>query len=576
MNNSQPNQIVYTNNARCRDCYRCIRVCPVKAIQIKNGQAFVDPQRCIVCGTCIRECPQGAKTYRHDIEQAATLAAQRTVAVSIAPSYAAVFPDWQRKRLASALRKLGFDYIAETAIGAYLSAKKTVEYTSAKCDMPHICTACPAVVNYVEKYNDNYINLLVPAVSPMVAHAKFLKEKYGKNTAVVFIGPCVAKKAEAQRDEYSSLIDCVLTFEELFIWFEQAGINLKTCEESDFDDYPPAEARYYSIEGGWLKTAGCGSDRFDSMYLCVSGFESVEESLKTVAELEKPCIVEPLFCPHGCINGPGIHTQGNLFTRRTAIIEHAGENKPERINKTPETQADLTTSFIKRSSDILKNVSQDKVREVLEKTGKLNEADQLNCGACGYPTCRQQAIAVVQGMAEIDMCIPFMRRLAEQRSDRIIETSPNGMVIVDEDLRILTMNPAFRKMFLCSENIFGKNISRLMDPEHFIKVISGKEETVTAVVYHQRYGLICHQVFYMLKDERQIVGIFLDITKSHTDHKRLEELKAKTILQARELYEHQIGMASEFARFLGEYTAKGEKLIDNLMQLNDNPQEGVD
>ncbi len=576
MTTNSPTQIVYTNAARCRDCYRCVRVCPVKAIRLKDGQAFVDEKRCISCGTCIRECPQGAKTYRHDLETAKSLVEDYTVAVSIAPSYAAIFPDWQRKRLASALRKLGFTYISETAVGAYLTAKKTIEYASSKDDMSHICTACPAVVNYVEKYNDAYLNLLVPVVSPMMAHATFYKEKYGDDIKVVFIGPCVAKKAEAQREELASLVDCVLTFEELFMWLEQAGINLKTCEESDFDDYPPYDARFYPIEGGWLKTANCGSDRFDTTFLCVSGFEAVEESLKTVAERDKPCIVEPLLCPHGCINGPGIHSQGNLFIRRTAIIEHATERDVQRITELPETKSDLHTEFTNYSDDVLKNVSQAQVREVLEKTGKLNEEDQLNCGACGYGTCRQQAIAVVQGMAEIDMCIPFMRRLAEQRSDRILETSPNGMVIVDEELRILTMNPAFRKMFLCSENIYGKNISRLMDPEHFIKVISGKEETVNVVVHHQRYGLICHQVFYMLQEERQIVGIFLDITRSHTDHKRLEELKAKTILQARELYEHQIGMASEFARFLGEYTAKGEKLIDNLMQLNDNPQEGVD
>lgn len=569
-------QIVYTNEARCRDCYRCVRVCPVKAIRVADGQACVDEQLCVSCGTCVRECPQGAKSFRHDIEVARSLVEAGNVAVSIAPSYAAVFSGWERKRLASALRRLGFTYIAETAIGAYYSAHKTAQHAIEHNNASHVCTACPAVVTYVEKYKDEFVDLLVPVVSPMIAHARYLKQKHGDGMNIVFIGPCIAKKAEAQRGEYAGLIDCVLTFEELFLWLDEEKITLSNCEESSFDEYPPQEARYYPIEGGWLKTARQGTDRFDSTYLCVSGFESVAESLESARSSDTPCVVEPLFCPHGCINGPGIHTRGNLFTRRQSIIEFAREQVSLPEHTVEEIAFSLAAEFHRYGERVLRTANEAAVREVLEKTGKLNEVDQLNCGACGYTSCRQQAIAVVRGMAEIEMCIPYMRRLAEQRSDRILETSPNGVVVVDEDLRILTMNPAFRKMFLCSENIYGKNISRLMDPGYFIKILSGKEQKIEAVVNHQRYGLICHQVFYALPEEKQIVGMFFDITRGQMDHKHLEQLKAKTILQARELYEHQINMAREFAKFLGEYTARGEKLIDNLMELNDNPEKGVD
>jgi uncharacterized Fe-S cluster-containing protein len=232
----------------------------------------------------------------------------------------------------------------------------------------------------------------------------------------------------------------------------------------------------------------------------------------------------------------------------------------------------LRTAFDRSAARPSSDVSEDEVRKVLAMTGKLSAEDHLDCGACGYPSCRAKAIAVAQGMAELEMCIPYMKRLAEQRTDRIIETSPNGIVILDEHLRILSMNPAFRKYFLCSDSSYGQPISYLMDPDPFEKLATGSEKSIETVVHHERYKLVCHEILYSLEDEKQYVGIFVNITHNRANKKKLDHIRAQTVMQAQELLEHQIRMAQTIAKYLGESTAQGEQLVDKLMELADEDE----
>ncbi|HNY13787.1 MAG TPA: [Fe-Fe] hydrogenase large subunit C-terminal domain-containing protein, partial [Candidatus Wallbacteria bacterium] len=249
-------KIIYTSKARCRDCYRCLRQCPVKAIRMSNGQAVVDDERCISCGTCVLECPQKAKAVRNDTGRAASLIASgATVALSVAPSFAAVFPGWMQKRLVSAVRKLGFRYVAETSIGAEITAKLTADELKSRSGRPLICSACPAVVSYIEKYKHDMVKNIATVVSPMIAHAKLIKNKLGSDAKVVFAGPCIAKKSEAQRPEYEGIVDVVLTFAELSEWLAQENVNLSECEESGFDDTPRSAARFFPLAGGLARTA---------------------------------------------------------------------------------------------------------------------------------------------------------------------------------------------------------------------------------------------------------------------------------------------------------------------------------
>lgn len=567
-------QVVFTNKARCRDCYRCVRVCPVKAIQMRDGQAYVIDRRCIGCGTCVRECPQGAKSYRNDTERAERLFVPGVqVAASVAPSFAAAFPEFQRQRLPSALRQLGFSYVGETAIGAYHVAAETAAAVAAAPQRRHICTSCPAVVRYVERYRPELVSALAPIVSPMLAHARHIRQRLLGEVRVVFFGPCIAKKAEAERPEHAGLVDCVLTFVELKEWFARKGIDLSACEESEFDEAPEGDARFFPLEGGSVRTSGWTTDVLSGEVIAASGFDEVRVALDGLFEPGTPRVVEPMFCRQGCTNGPAMLGERTLLARRSDVLGYAADHP----GKPPEPCAcgSLGTTFHTPADAVETPVTEQQIRHVLEMTGKSREENQLNCGACGYANCRDKAIAVIRGMAEPEMCIPQMKRLAEQRVDRIIETSPNGIVIVDEHLRILHMNPAFRRFFLCSDALYGQPISSLMDPEPFVRLASGQEQIVEKIVEHTRYHLTCHEIVYPLREEGQYVGIFVNITNSRANQEKLDQLRAQTVLQARELLDHQIRMAENLARFLGESTAKGEDLVEKLMLLTEEQTDAA-
>ncbi len=556
-------QVIFTNEARCRDCYRCVRVCLIKAIKVENNQARVDVLRCISCGTCVRECPQGAKTYRRDITKAdEILKSGAFVAASIAPAFAGVFEEWEYQRIPAALRRLGFKYVAETAVGAYLVARDTVDIIKDE-KKPHICTACPAVVNYIEKYEPDKVVNLVPLVSPMMAHVRHIKTKFGMDAKVIFIGPCAAKKAEAERRELKGLVDCVLTFEELEEWLEVKGMGLGSCEESSFDEEPFGKARLFPVEGGSIATSLMETSVLDERLIFISGFDEIRECFKSLKTAKGTAVVEPLLCPHGCVNGPGTKKDGNPFERRSKIIRYARSKKPAQ-GDAPKN-IDLSTHFKIQEQAEGALLSEEKIRSVLDKTGKARVEYQLNCGACGYPSCRDQAMAVVSGMAETEMCIPYMRRLAEQRSDRIMETSPNAIVILDQHLNIININPAFALMFKSGLSAVGKHVSQFMDPDPFEKVASGQIDVFDDATDHPQYGVVLREVVYALRAEHQYVGMFINITSSNLNAERLRQVKDETVRQARELYAHQIEMAKTFANFLGEYTAKGEQLVEKLI-----------
>lgn len=558
------NQVIFTNEARCRDCYRCVRVCPVKAIRVKGEQAFVDADRCITCGTCVRECPQGAKTYRRDIAVAEEILAWGgVVAASLAPSFAGTFEPWEYLRLPAALRRLGFTHVSETAIGAYLVARETAPIVQ-NAGRSHICTACPAVVSYVEKYDPDKVSDLLPLVSPMMAHARHIKLKLGVAAKVIFIGPCAAKKMEADRRELRGLVDCVLTFEELGEWFEARGIDLRRCEESAFDEAPFGKARLFPVEGGALATSALPTDILDERLVFVSGFSEVKESLKATEIPGSNAVIEPLMCPHGCVNGPGMKREGNPFERRAKVIRYAKSQTP--VSGAEPARMDLSTHFHAPDQKNGPLVTEEKIRDVLAKTGKIDPAQQLNCGACGYASCRDQAEAVVRGMAEPEMCMPYMRRLAEQRSDRIMETSPNGIVVLDQQFRIININPAFARIFKTDRACIGKQISHFVDPDPFERVASGEVTVFDGVVQHKAQNLVTREVVYALKEERQFVGIFSNITLTRLNAEKIEKIKDETIEQARELYAHQIEMAKTMANLLGEHTARGEQILQKLVE----------
>ncbi|MPM02057.1 Electron transport complex subunit RsxB [bioreactor metagenome] len=556
--------VVYTSKALCRDCYRCVRVCPVNAIRMKDGQANVVAERCISCGTCITVCPQNAKTYRTEYGKVLQMLEDKErLAISLAPSFVSYYSEWERSRIPSALRMLGFSIAAETASAAWHTAMATAEHVRLNSDKPVICTACPAAVNYIRSTMLDLIPYLAPVASPMLMHARQIKAA-NPGIRFVFAGPCTAKKDEERWKTAGQNIDAVITFEELDELFRLRNISLQSCEESTFDSTVNGLARLFPVEGGLLKTGEIVESQFDQEILSLSGAEEIAEVLEDLRKHPKPCVIEPLFCRNGCTNGPVMHRGSNSFETRRLVLEYAQQHPGS--DATDEIIAKDTNAYFPPFSESKRPVfSEEKIREVLGKTGKLIPSDELNCTACGYKTCRDRAIAVLEDMAEPEMCMPYMRRLAEQKADTIIERDPNGFVLLNSNLEIIRMNQAFKAMFTCSDSLAGRKISYLIDPRQFELLISGKDDTSREFNHYPNYNLMCHTIAYKLPEEDQIVGLFIDVTESKSSKDKLIELRSETVQHAQELIDHQIAMAQELARFLGENTARGEVLMKNLI-----------
>lgn len=581
------NQVVFTLSAKCRDCYRCLKVCPVKAIKMVDNQAYVVEERCIACGTCIRECPQGAKTYRSDLLKVKKYKQdEEPIAISLAPSYAALYDTTEKKLLFQALHNLGFSYIGETAVGAYPVALATRQFVEQAPPSPLICTACPAVINYIEKYEPELVERLVPVSSPMVTHARMLKDRYQSAVKTVFVGPCVAKKTEGDRPKNQTAVDAVLTFAELNEWLSQIRSEQEEEpgegkeEELKFHEYPSGNSRLFPLPGGLLKTAAMTADSLDLSVLTIHGIEALKEVIKGIKDqVLGPCLIEPLFCLEGCINGPGIKSPYNLYERKRRLIHYHNlavkEATPHNEQSPTPVIAPLADTrftamtYVKPQKSLTNLViSEELIAVTLSRTGKSNPENQLNCGSCGYPSCREKAIAVLSGMAEEQMCLPYMRRLAEQRTDKIIETSPGGIVIVNEQLKIIKMNPAFMTLFHCDEGQLNTHIAEIIDPDPFEQIKSGQKALIELSSHHHTPNeLICHEIYYQIEAEQQYVGIFFNITDYQRELKQYENLKKETIIQARELLNHQIEMAQKIAQFLGMNTARSEDLVRKLMKL---------
>jgi len=577
-------QVIFVNKATCRDCYRCVRVCPVKAIKMHDGQASIVAERCLSCGTCVRECPQHAKKYRQDLGNVKRLLASGDrIACSLAPAFAGFFADRLRRRIPSVLRLLGFSHVSETAIGAFYAAQATVKFWEKQGkEQPLIISACPACVEYILHYMPQHTSNIVPVVSPMVAHAKYIRKRFGNDMKVVFIGPCIAKKVEAENAEGTGFVDAALTFEEFSQWLAEENIDIASCEESGFDATPRGAARYFPLEGGCIKTAGWSGDRLDENIIAVSDIVNVQHALESCRPGQ---IIEPLFCPQGCICGPGSVHQDTPAGLRHNVIEFSKtgfpKNNEQLLNDEQIKQESQLTAADEAFLETLtkhykplvpfkrKEVTETQLREVYEKAGKTAPEDFLNCSSCGYHSCRELAIAVVEGLASPEMCVPFYRKTAEQRIDRVIETSPNGIVTLDEHLNIISMNPAFRQFFRCSNAVCGRPISYLMDPEPWERLLAEPDKKVEIIANHEAYNLICSEVLWSLPAEKQFVGIFMNITTLQKSETQLDQLRQQTVKQARELLEQQVQMAETIAICLGENTARAESLLEILM---DNAQ----
>ncbi|HAP32640.1 MAG TPA: histidine kinase [Firmicutes bacterium] len=578
---------LWTNATRCRDCNRCVRSCPVKAVRKEGGQARIGPENCILCGICVRECPQGAKSYRSQVSRVEHLIRTAPlVAASVAPSYMAAFTPAEQRGLPGVLRGLGFGLVAETAVGAEMVARASRGLINQNPTGRFICTACPAVVRYIQRYKPEAVGALFPLASPMTAHARYLKTKYGPQTAVVFIGPCLAKKDEALREECQPSVDAVLTFDELIGWVKSRGLSFVQAEESSFDDFRPTSGRLFPVSGGFAKTAGFSTDRLDWFILTATGPNSVREAVDFVTQAKDPVVMDALVCPGGCLGGVGIPQESSRFALRMAFLNSVGKTtEAEAVKGLEDAKDSDTAASAVAAADLTVHYPPDlkpieapdeaHIREVMARTGKYESSDELDCGACGYNTCREKAIAVIAGMAEIDMCIPFMRRSAELKTDAIVHNSPNAIVILDRELKIVHVNKKFCEMFMTSEHCRGRHISYFMDAEPYRRVIEGETARHDAILNLSAYGLVCQQVIYEIgeADSLQLVGILINLTHIKKQEAELDVLRREAIDRAEEVIDRQVEIVQEIVKHLAKSAAETRSTLTRLTDLVERKED---
>jgi iron only hydrogenase large subunit-like protein/nitrogen-specific signal transduction histidine kinase len=399
--------LVYTIKELCRTCYTCVRECPAKAIRIVGGQAEVIDERCIACGNCTMVCSQGAKVFLNTTERVAKLLeSDSNVAAIVAPSFPAEFPDLpDHKSLVGMIRALGFRFVAEVSFGADLVADRYRKLVLENSNY-YISSDCPSIVNYIRFYHPSLVDNLAPVVSPMVAMSRVVRAKYGNETLIVFIGPCIAKKAE------SSEVDESITFTELREMLAAKGITSETAAKTDFD--PPAGGRgsIFPVARGLLQTARISDNAITGNILAAEGRIDFQGALK---EFESGLIKNQhmeLLCCEGCIMGPGLSKNGRQYNRRSLVSSYATSKKDyidsEIWQKAFEDYADLDLTVHFRPDDHrVEELAESEVNEILVKMGKKTRKDQLDCGACGYETCVEHAIAIRKGIAEVEMCLPY-------------------------------------------------------------------------------------------------------------------------------------------------------------------------
>ena len=562
--------VLSTIEARCRDCYKCIRNCPVKAIRVSLGHAEVVDERCIKDGRCVLVCPQDAKKIQNDLPRVQELLqGEDPVVVSLAPSFVAAFSEGTEGQVVAALKKLGFREVRETAEGAEWVAKEHARLLS-EGRKNIISSSCPAINALIYKYYPQYISYLAPVVSPMVAHARLIRREYEKVT-VVFIGPCIAKKAEIEEEEIRGEVDAVLTFKELKSWFQEEHISLSTLEEAEMDASLVEWGRAFPVEGGLLKTASLDAGMLSREVMVITGIDRCRQFLEDLKNARTNFgMVEMMSCEGGCIDGPVLQSLLSPYERRRKVIDYA-EKAKTLSNLLPSRKIislpDLGRDFIPRPVP-QPQVPEEEIKRILSLTGKFSPQDELNCGACGYNSCREKAQAVYQGMAEAEMCIPFMRAKAESFSSFLITVTPNGIVLVDEELRIVDVNPALRRMFgLTGKLIVGGKLDQIIDPSPFVEVLRTKKAITKEVFYPQYQNLYAQLSVFYLEKSQLLMGVFVDLTKEKEREVLMEQIKEQTLEKAQQVITNQMRVAQEIASLLGETTAETKVLLNKLMKI---------
>lgn len=543
--------------SNCKNCYKCIRHCPVKSIRFSGEQAHIVGNECILCGQCFVVCPQNAKEIVDETEKTKVfLQSGAPVIVSIAPSFAANYDGIGINSMRKALKKLGFFDVEETAAGATMVKNEYDRILNEEDRDILISSCCHSVNLLIQKYFPKLLVYLADVVSPMQAHCLDIKRRY-PNAKTVFIGPCVAKKDEAEH--YEGIVDSVLTFEELTNWLKSENIEL----EPEMDENEHSRARFFPTNGGILKTMAKSAKKYT--YMSIDGTDNCIAALKDIESGEiHNCFIEMSACVGSCVGGPVMEKYHRMPIRDyAAVAKYAGEKDFE-VAQPDKMELKKHFEFIEHK---LQTPSDYEINEILRQMGKMKPSDELNCGSCGYNTCREKAIAIYQGKAEISMCLPYLKDKAESFSDNIVNNTPNGIIVVNEKLEVQQINNSARNIInlRSASDILGDQVVRILDPKPFTDAMRG-EEAKNKLVYLAEYNRYVEETVIYDNANRLIICIMRDVTDEEKEREKKERISRNTVETADKVVDKQMRIVQEIASLLGETAAETKIALSKLKE----------
>ncbi|MCR5584708.1 MAG: 4Fe-4S binding protein [Lachnospiraceae bacterium] len=544
--------------SNCKNCYKCIRHCPVKAIRFSGNQAHIIGNECILCGQCFVVCPQNAKQIVDETEKVKVMIQSGApVYASVAPSFIANYPGSGISSLNKALKQLGFAGAEETAIGASIVKTEYERMLREENRDVLISSCCHSVNLLIQKYFPSMLPFLANVLSPMQAHCSLIKEAH-PDAKTVFIGPCVSKKDEAQH--YEGLVDAVLTFEELTEWLKEQNITL----EQDMDGSENSRARFFPTTGGILKTMA--QDLPGYTYLAIDGTENCIAALKELQQgnIHK-CFIEMSACVGSCVGGPVMEKYNRSpVADYKAVSNYAGH---EDFDIAQPDAGKLKKHF---EAIELRNglPSESEIDEILKKMGKNRKEDELNCGSCGYNTCREKAIAIYHGKADISMCLPYLKEKAESFSDAIVSNTPNALIVVNEALEVQLVNPSARKILNIryASDILGDQLVRILDPKPFIKVLESRKSLKNCRTFLAEYNRYVEQSIIYDATYHMLLCIMRDVTEEERQRQKRENQRNQTVETADKVVDKQMRIVQEIASLLGETAAETKIALTKLKE----------
>ncbi len=548
--------------SNCKNCYKCIRHCPVKAIRFSGNQAHIIGNECILCGHCFVVCPQNAKEIVDQTEKVRVLLQSGVpVFASIAPSFVANYEGVGIESMRAALKRLGFADVEETAVGATIVKREYERMLEEEHRDIVISSCCHSVNLLIQKYFPSSLEYLADIMSPMQAHCADIKRRH-PDAKTVFIGPCVAKADEAEY--YSGITDAVLTFEDLTKWLKSENISLEASADSNEN----SRARFFPTTGGILKTLTKELPNYT--YIAIDGVDNCMAALRDIESGKiHNCFIEMSACVGSCVGGPVMEKYHRSPIRDYASIAGYAGSKDFDVEQPEALTLKKHFSFIERK---LPMPSEAQICEVLRQMGKFKPSDELNCGSCGYNSCRDKAIAICHGKAEISMCLPFLKDKAESFSDTIVKNTPNGLIVLNEDLEVQQINSSARKIMniRAASDVLGEPVVRILDPALFIQVKNSGRSVHNRRVYLAEYKRYVEQTVVYDKDSRLLVGIIRDVTDEEAEREKKEHISRQTIEVADKVVDKQMRIVQEIASLLGETAAETKIALTKLKESIDN------